>query len=319
MTFLTVVFVLGPYCADQGGVVFLLTESSMLYHHLLNPLCAFVSFVLLEREPKLPARCVPLALVPTMLYGSVALWANYQRLITGPYPFLLVYQQTTRQTVLWCAAILAMNLLYAWLCLAAGRELPQKEKCGLAFQELRCKRLSAGFGREPFLVFCLQQGDPGLCAGRAGGFVPDACLYFADVGAAQQQHAQTALADAAADGVGQLTVQHCLVERQGAAVVTACHGQLPVHAFGADADAHAAQLVAALQGLVPEQQVAVQVPVVVVGARPSWGLPLFRGAPIFIRKVVPFSFTKAFSRSFGVRSGYLSSSSWVVIKVTLGV
>ena len=36
MTFLTVVFVLGPYCADQGGVVFLLTESSMLYHHLLN-------------------------------------------------------------------------------------------------------------------------------------------------------------------------------------------------------------------------------------------------------------------------------------------
>ena len=43
MTFLTVVFVLGPYCADQGGVVFLLTESSMLYHHLLNPLCAFVS------------------------------------------------------------------------------------------------------------------------------------------------------------------------------------------------------------------------------------------------------------------------------------
>ena len=50
MTFLTVVFVLGPYCADQGGVVFLLTESSMLYHHLLNPLCAFVSFVRLERE-----------------------------------------------------------------------------------------------------------------------------------------------------------------------------------------------------------------------------------------------------------------------------
>ena len=46
-----------------------------------------------------------------MLLLCVALWANYQRLITGPYPFLLVYQQTTRQTVLWCAAILAMNLL----------------------------------------------------------------------------------------------------------------------------------------------------------------------------------------------------------------
>ena len=134
MTFLTVVFVLGPYCADQGGVVFLLTESSMLYHHLLNPLCAFVSFVLLEREPKLPARCVPLALVPTMLYGSVALWANYQRLITGPYPFLLVYQQTTRQTVLWCAAILAMNLLYAWLVWRLGGNRRKKRNMGLLFR-----------------------------------------------------------------------------------------------------------------------------------------------------------------------------------------
>lgn len=134
MTFLTVVFVLGSYCADQGGVVFLLTESSMLYHHLLNPLCAFVSFVLLEREPKLPARCVPLALVPTMLYGSVALWANYQRLITGPYPFLLVYQQTTRQTVLWCAAILAMNLLYAWLVWRLGGNRRKKRNVGLLFR-----------------------------------------------------------------------------------------------------------------------------------------------------------------------------------------
>ena len=134
MTFLTVVFVLGPYCADQGGVVFLLTESSMLYHHLLNPLCAFISFVLLEREPKLPVRCVPLALVPTMLYGSVALWANYQRLITGPYPFLLVYQQTTRQTVLWCAAILAMNLLYAWLVWRLGGNCRKKRNVGLLFR-----------------------------------------------------------------------------------------------------------------------------------------------------------------------------------------
>ena len=101
---------------------------------VLNPLCAFVSFVLLEREPKLPAWCVPLALVPTMLYGSVALWANYQRLITGPYPFLLVYQQTTRQTVLWCAAILAMNLLYAWLVWRLGGNCRKKRNVGLLFR-----------------------------------------------------------------------------------------------------------------------------------------------------------------------------------------
>ena len=47
MTFLTVVFVLAPYYPNEGGVRFLLTESSMLYHRLLNPLCVFVSIVFL--------------------------------------------------------------------------------------------------------------------------------------------------------------------------------------------------------------------------------------------------------------------------------
>src|SRR5699024_4335238 len=111
----------------------------------------------------------------------------------------------------------------------------------------------------------LQQVDAGLLTGFAGGGVPDGGLHLADVGAAQKQHAQPALADAAADGAGQLAGQQSLVEGQGAAVVAAGFGQLAVQAFGADPDAHAAQLIAALEGVVPEQQVAVQVPVVVVG------------------------------------------------------
>ncbi len=134
VTFLTVVFVLGPYYASEGGVVFLLTESSMLYHHLLHPLCAFISFVLLERQPKLPAKCIPLALVPTALYGSIALWANYKRLLVGPYPFLMVYEQTQQQTVLWCAAIVGMNLLCAWLVWRLGGNRRRKSGVGLAFR-----------------------------------------------------------------------------------------------------------------------------------------------------------------------------------------
>lgn len=134
MTFLTVVLVLAPYYPEQGGVVFLLTESSMLYHHLLNPLCVFVSFVFLERDPKLPARCIPLALVPTVLYGSVALWANIRRLIVGPYPFLMVYEQTPAQSVLWCAVVLAMNLFCAWLVWRLGGNRRKWGAVGLQFR-----------------------------------------------------------------------------------------------------------------------------------------------------------------------------------------
>ncbi len=55
-------------------------------------------------------------------------------------------------------------------------------------------------------LFVLQQPDPGLFAGLYGSVIPDAGLNLANVGAAQHQHGKSALADAAADGQGQLTV-----------------------------------------------------------------------------------------------------------------
>ena len=67
----------------------------------------------------------------------------------------------------------------------------------------------------------LQQRDPRFLTGAFGFFVPDAALDFADMGAAQEEHTQAALADAAADGVGELTAEQFLVEGQLPTVVTA--------------------------------------------------------------------------------------------------
>lgn len=75
----------------------------------------------------------------------------------------------------------------------------------------------------------LQQDDACFLAFFHGFGIPDAGLDLADVAGADHQHTQAALADAAADGVRQLTVQYGLVEGQGAAVVAASHGQLLVH------------------------------------------------------------------------------------------
>ena len=93
MTFLTVVFVLGPMYEDGNGWYIMLCTSSMLYHHLLNPLAAIFSFVLLERTPRLPRSTVKWALLPTVLYGGIILWLNIQRVVDGPYPFMKVYDQ----------------------------------------------------------------------------------------------------------------------------------------------------------------------------------------------------------------------------------
>ena len=115
MTFLTVVFILAPMYEDGNGWYIMLCTSSMLYHHLLNPLAAIFSFVLLERTPRLPRSTVKWALLPTVLYGGIILWLNIQRVVDGPYPFMKVYDQSVQASVLWCIAILLMNYFYAWL------------------------------------------------------------------------------------------------------------------------------------------------------------------------------------------------------------
>ena len=115
MTFLTVVIILAPMYEDGNGWYIMLCTSSMLYHHLLNPLAAIFSFVLLERTPRLPRSTVKWALLPTVLYGGIILWLNIQRVVDGPYPFMKVYDQSVQASVLWCIAILLMNYFYAWL------------------------------------------------------------------------------------------------------------------------------------------------------------------------------------------------------------
>ena len=112
LTFLTVVFVLAPMYGPDGHSVMLLT-SSMLYNHFLNPVLAFLSFTLLERDPALPRRTVRYALVPTLLYGSVVLAANIAKVYKGPYPFLYVYEQPVWVSALWMVTILGGNALIA--------------------------------------------------------------------------------------------------------------------------------------------------------------------------------------------------------------
>ena len=88
----------------------------------------------------------------------------------------------------------------------------------------------------------------------------------------QKQHAQPALADAAADGQGQLARQQHLVEGKAPPLVAARQGQLPVQGRRVHPDAHAADLHRALQRLVPEQKVAVQAPVVIIRGAAVVGL-----------------------------------------------
>ena len=110
----------------------------------------------------------------------------------------------------------------------------------------------------------LQQADAGLFACGGGLIVPDGRLHLADVCLSEQQHGQTRLTDAAADRQRQLPCQQHLVIGQLAAVIAAGDGQLAVEALGIDADAHGRELKRAAEQVIPEQDIPVHRPVVIV-------------------------------------------------------
>ncbi|MBP3852991.1 MAG: hypothetical protein J6D18_00315 [Erysipelotrichaceae bacterium] len=110
VTFLVVITVLGP----MYGYGWILFAGQMLWTHTLCPILSALIFLFLERRPKLEKKQIAYTLVPTLIYGIVAVIGNLTHVIVGPYPFLMVLDQPWWASVLWFIAILAGAYALAW-------------------------------------------------------------------------------------------------------------------------------------------------------------------------------------------------------------
>ena len=236
-----------PTCADQGGVVFHCgPRAPALPPTRSTPLCAFVSLSCWNGSQGCLRGAFRWRWIPTMLYGSVALWANYQQLITG---LTRSGSSADHPAVLWCGHP-GYEPALRLACLAAGRESPQKEKMRACFSEAEMQKGSLPVLAESLFHVAYSRGIPPAqvaCWVVASGTLH---LYSSPMWAlpSSSSDTQTALADAAAIGVG-LAVQHVDGGRAGWRSSQPRHGRR-VHALGVDADARLAQLVAGPAGLV---------------------------------------------------------------------
>ena len=119
VTFLVVVVILAPidgvmYGNVAGAYKNILTNGNMLYHHLLCPILAIVSFVFFEKEPLLGRQFVLYAMIPTLIYAVVIVILNIAKLIVGPYPFLHVYEQPVYMSLIWGFVVLSLAFLINW-------------------------------------------------------------------------------------------------------------------------------------------------------------------------------------------------------------
>lgn len=116
LTFIIVITVLS-WTTDLG-LYYLLFGDSMLYHHTLCPILAIISFICIEKYDNLNALH---GLIFTLIYGIILLPLNILKIVEGPYPFLMVYNQPILQSILWIIIIYAITYAIA-LILKKGNE-----------------------------------------------------------------------------------------------------------------------------------------------------------------------------------------------------
>lgn len=108
----------------SGSVAFLMLGPIVRYFHTLCPILSVVSFLLLD--PKMEPftrQHTMLAMIPTLLYGTVAIILNIMRVWHGPYPFLYVYEQPLWLSAVWFVTIFGAAFLIAFLLRIASCRL----------------------------------------------------------------------------------------------------------------------------------------------------------------------------------------------------
>lgn len=116
LTFIIVVIVLIPFSGlyyIEGIKHFLLT-GSMLYCHFLTPLLSIICFIFFEGDRRLnKKKTIWLAIIPTFIYGIILMILNILKVVIGPYPFLMVYNQAWYVSIIWIIIIFVVNYLLA--------------------------------------------------------------------------------------------------------------------------------------------------------------------------------------------------------------
>lgn len=108
ITFLTVVTILAPV---MGGYKAMLLDGTMLIHHLICPIFAFVTFVFFEKHNLNGLKDALISMIFTCLYGVVAITLNVLKIMDGPYPFLKVYDQTILISIFWLILMMGSSYL----------------------------------------------------------------------------------------------------------------------------------------------------------------------------------------------------------------
>jgi putative uncharacterized protein (fragment) len=97
-------------------------DGTRFFSHLLCPFLSIFLFLFPEEKRSLPLSVIGKALGVTLLYAIPLLILNGIGLVSGPYSFLKIREQSVGKTIFWIITILLGNALLA-LALQKGKNL----------------------------------------------------------------------------------------------------------------------------------------------------------------------------------------------------
>ena len=110
ITFLVVVFVLYPMYDFNFQFMFL--DGPNLYMHVLCPLLAVISFIFFDsNEIENSLKNNLRSLYFTIIYAIILISLNILNVVSGPYPFLKVNQQSPLMSVFWIVLMMGGALI----------------------------------------------------------------------------------------------------------------------------------------------------------------------------------------------------------------
>ena len=110
ITFLVVVFVLYPMY--NFNFQFLFLDGPNLYMHVLCPVLAIISFIFFDsNEIENSLKNNLRSLYFTIIYAIILISLNILNVVSGPYPFLKVNQQSPLMSLFWIVLILGGALI----------------------------------------------------------------------------------------------------------------------------------------------------------------------------------------------------------------
>ncbi|MBP5512370.1 hypothetical protein J6X90_03215 [Candidatus Saccharibacteria bacterium] len=109
VTFLVTIFVLGPMY--NFNYAWLLFHNNLIFHHLLCPIVAFISFIYFDEVGKIEKKDTRLSIIWTLGYAALMIVLNIVGVVDGPYPFLRVMSQPVLVSAFWFVAIVGMAYL----------------------------------------------------------------------------------------------------------------------------------------------------------------------------------------------------------------